>query len=275
MRFCFATNPNTFADGAMNDLKLPNVLCAFPYARSLEVMTYRPDYLLLDSGAFTAWVSGKEIDIVAFADWALSKQTIANKVVTVNLDVIPARFGRSSTQKERAMGMKQSIENADYLRSRGLEVAEVFHQDEPLIYLETLLDRLPFGQILGISPRNDVQVKAKEAWQSVVLRHLIGRYGIENLPKTHGLAVTAMRLMRSFPYYSVDSSTWMSPQRFGTYTNRLGKTEPVENFLPKRVTVKIGPEGIRLMMRESAESFLHIGKDITTLWEHRGVTWKD
>ena len=275
MRFTFAVNPNLYQLEMMADTKAQNVLVSYAYSKGAEEIKHYPEFLILDSGAFSAWTLGKPMDIVAFADWALSKQDVAKKVVTVNLDVIPGEFGRSSTHTERIAGMKQSIENADYLRSRGLEIMEVFHQDEPLIFLDTLLDRLPYGQILGISPRNDMPVASKERWQSVILRHLVKRYGVKNLPKTHGLAVTAMRLMRGFPYYSVDSSTWAAPMRFGTFTNKWGKMEPTENILPKRANISLASEGVRLAMRESVEAYIHIGKEMTTLWESRGVKWKD
>jgi hypothetical protein len=274
MRLTFALGMNPYQIILMNDLKAPNILVSFAYSKILADITYHPEYLILDSGAFTAWNTGKQVDIDAYATWALANQHKAEKVVAVNLDVIPGEAGRTSTKKERAEGMKQSLINADYLRSKGLEVMEVYHQDEPQVFLDTLLDRLPPNGILGISPRNDVSLKSRIEWQNLVLRHLYQRYGIENLPKTHGLAVTALDSMKAFPYYSVDSSTWTTSMRFGQYITEWGKAKKLDEIIPKSGELN-SKEAVLVGLRKSVESYSHVGTGITSLWEQRGVRWKD
>lgn len=275
MRLTFALGTNPAQITLFNELQVSNVLISFAYAKTLESVTYQPDYLILDSGAFTAWNSGKTVDVAAYGDWVEQKQTAGKKLVAVNLDVIPGEVGRTSTKAERSAGMKKSLENADYLRGRGLEVMEVFHQDEPLVFLDALLDRLSPNGILGISPRNDVNINSKLDWQKNVLRHLYQRCGIENMPRTHGLAVTSMRMMKQFPYYSVDSSTWASSMLYGTFTNEWGKQDDLENMLPGRPNMRTFPPGIIHGLRRSVEHSQHIGESITTLWASRGVVWKD
>lgn len=276
MRLAFALAINiSQTTNLFNELKAPNMLVSFAYGKVVNVFTYKPEYLILDSGAFTAWNSGKSVDVVEYANWIHEVKDKGKRVVAVNLDVIPGEVGRTSTKEERAQGMKDSIANADYLRSRDIEVMEVFHQDEPLIFLDTLLDRLPPDGILGISPRNDVNVKEKLKWQEIVLRHLYQKRGIKNLPKTHGLAVTSMRMMKQFPYYSVDSSTWSSAMRYGTMVNPEGKMRGMEEIMPGRPNLKDMPMGISHALRLSLENYMHIEKSITSLWASRGVVWKD
>ena len=275
MRLTFALGTNPAQIQLFNELHVSNVLISFAYAKTLDGVQYKPDYLILDSGAFTAWNSGKKVDVIAYGDWVEKNLESGTKLVAVNLDVIPGEVGRTSTKAERAAGMKESLENADYLRSRGLEVMEVFHQDEPLVFLDTLLDRLTPGGILGISPRNDVNINSKLEWQKNVLRHLYQRCGIENLPRTHGLAVTSMRMMKQFPYYSVDSSTWASSMLYGTFTNEYGKQNDLETMLPGRPNMRTFPPGIIHGLRQSVYNSQHIGESITTLWAKRGVVWKD
>lgn len=274
MRLTFALGMNPYQIILMNDLKAPNILISFAYSKIIDDINYYPEYLILDSGAFTAWNTGKQVDIDAYAKWALANQHKAKKVVAVNLDVIPGEAGRTSTKKERAEGMKQSLINADYLRSLGLEVMEVYHQDEPQVFLDTLLDRLPPNGILGISPRNDVSLKSRIEWQNLVLRHLYQRYGVENLPKTHGLAVTALDSMKAFPYYSVDSSTWTTSMRFGQYITEWGKAKKLDEIIPKSGELN-SKEAVLVGLRKSVESYAHVGTGITSLWEQRGVKWKD
>lgn len=274
MRLTFALGMNPDQYKLFNEINPPNALVSFAYAKILEGIKYTPEYLILDSGAFTAWSTGKQVDVVAYAEWALANANRGKEVVAVNLDVIPGEMGRTSTKEERNEGMARSLKNADYLRSRGLNVMEVFHQDEPLVFLDTLLDRLPPNGILAISPRNDVAMSSKLEWQKIVLRHLYQRYG-KNLPRTHGLAVTSHRMMKGFPYYSVDSSTWASAMRFGTYTNEWGKQEHIEKIYDGRPnTVNMKPAIIH-SLRKSIENYGHVEKSMTTLWAQRGVTWKN
>ena len=275
MRLTFALGTHAAQHALFNELKVKNVLISFAYPKILDGIDYQPDYLILDSGAFTAWNTGKQVNVTAYGDWVEKNQNAGKKLVAVNLDVIPGEVGRTSTKAERVTGMKKSLENADYLRGRGLEVMEVFHQDEPLTFLDTLLDRLSPGGILGISPRNDVNINSKLAWQNAVLRHLYQRCGVENMPRTHGLAVTSMRMMKQFPYYSVDSSSWASSMLFGTFTNEWGKMNGLENLLPGRPNTTNFLPGIVHGLRKSVESYTHIGESITTLWAQRGIVWKD
>ena len=266
MRLTFALGMNPYQVALFNEVNPPNILISFAYGKIIDDINYKPEYLILDSGAFTAWTTGKQVDIEAYAKWAIANKHKAKKLVAVNLDVIPGEFGRTSTKEERELGMRQSIKNADYLRSQGLEVMEVFHQDEPLTFLDELLDR---------SPRNDVSSKSKIEWQQLVLRHLVKRYGKENLPRCHGLAVTSMAAMKSFPYYSVDSSTWASAMRFGTYTTEWGKQSHLENVFPKRPNQLVAKQAVLIGVRKSVGNYLHVGDSISSLWEQRGVKWKD
>jgi hypothetical protein len=275
MKLTFALGTHAAQHALFNELKVSNVLISFAYPKIMDGINYQPDYLILDSGAFTAWNTGKQVDVIAYGDWVEKNQNAGKKLIAVNLDVIPGEVGRTSTKAERAAGMKQSLENANYLRSRGLEVMEVFHQDEPLVFLDTLLDRLPPDGILGISPRNDVNINSKLSWQNAVLRHLYQRCGVKNMPRTHGLAVTSMRMMKQFPYYSVDSSSWASSMLFGTFTNEWGKMNGLENLLPGRPNTTNFLAGIVHGLRKSVDSYQHIGDSITTLWAQRGIVWKD
>lgn len=259
----------------INSEKYPNILSSFAYPKGLDNIDYIPNYLIIDSGAFTAWNIGKQVDIEKYAEYVLQRKEKFPDLKAVNLDVIPGEVGRTSTKKERAQGMKDSLKNADYLRGCGIEVMEVFHQDEPRAFLDTLCDRLPVGGILCISPRNDVHQNEKIKWQNAVLRHLCERYGPTNLPRMHGLAVTAVNMMRTFPYYSVDSSSWMSPSMWGRFINEDGRFVRMETAFPKNPRGKEAEKIMNLMTREGLRNWKHIGMSNQNLWFKRGVKWRD
>lgn len=257
-----------------NDIRYPNILVAFPYKKALTLLHYTPQRLILDSGAFSAWSIGESVDIDAYADWAAEvKETYAD-VLAVNLDVIPGEMGRTSTKKERVEGMRKSLKNADYLRSKGLNVMEVFHQDEPETFLNDLLDRLPIGGTLGISPRNDVAHPRRIAWQKAVLSKIMNKVkSPAAIPRMHGLAVTSKDMLTAFPYFSVDSSTFSSPYRYGTYLNEDVKSVTIaDEFLGKSPSMGTGL-AVHHMTRRSLENLLLLQDNMTQLWAKRGVQW--
>ena len=260
--------------GTLNQIEYPFVLNSFAYKQAMDKLTYVPADLTLDSGAFTAWNSGKSVDVVEYADWCISWQTKRPNLRAVNLDVIPGEAGRTSTAIERKQGMEASIKNANYLRSRGINIEEVFHQDEPFEFLDLLVNRLPKGDVLCISPRNDVHKAKKLVWLNQVLAHLVKTVGKDNLPKMHGLAVTSKDLMLAFPFYSVDSSTYSNPARFGATFDHDGKGISTKDFLG--VNVRSGQDGaMRMMMVQSVDYYKKMQGLATTTWKRRGIVWED
>lgn len=280
MKIFAALGANNRLQRVISQHGYPNVLTSYAYAANLGKLTYQPKNVVLDSGAFTAWASGKEVDIAGYSMWARSVQANRGNVRCVNLDVIPGQFGRTSTQAEREYGMKASVRNADRLRRDGLDVMEVFHQDEPFSFLDLLLERLPERGVLGISPRNDVAQGAKLGWQAEVLRYLIVKHKVtpKTMPRMHGLAVTAGKMLHQFPYYSVDSSSWQVPDMYGRYVDRDGRTKPmVGNLVPHSVGrsgTNTG-EAVSYAVRKGLDNLSLLERDVTTLWANRGVRFID
>lgn len=275
MRLTFATNGNGIGEEILRECNAPNILVAFPYKRGAELLGYDPEYFITDSGAFTAWNIGKSVDIDAYAEWATYAQKKFSRVVSVNLDVIPGEKGRNSTAEERKNGMKKSLQNADYLRSKGLNVMEVFHQDEPREFLDELLSRLPEDGVLGLSPRNDVSMPKKLEWHKTLLSYFASKYPLDKMPRCHGLAVTSPSLLEAFPYYSGDSSSWVSALRFGTAIDEWGKA--TKSHVPdgSQITLKHSREFMKNAIRQSVLNQMRVSDSITAMWERRGIHWEN
>jgi len=257
----------------LNSFDNAKILIAFEYAEALNRLNKIPTKLMLDSGAFTAWTSNTKVDLNSYGVWATNvARNYGSQLVCVNLDVIPGQSGRTSTHSERKAAMAGSLDNANKLRSMNVNVAEVFHQDEPWTYLHDLLDRLPENGVLCVSPRNDVGINMKIKWQREVLHNLLKRYKLKDIPKTHGLAVTSKRMLEQFPYYSVDSSTWCSSLRFGSYVNERGGMTPMKSHLG--VSPRTNTPGTQdLFVRKSMQNLQHLERGITSLWMRRGLVW--
>jgi len=57
-------------------------------------------------------------------------------------------------------------------------------------------------EYFGVSPANDVSLKEKVKWLKKVF------FRIKATRKTHGFGATANTLIKQFPFYSVDSTSW-------------------------------------------------------------------
>jgi len=108
----------------------------------------------------------------------------------------------------------------------------------------------------------------------------------EKQVKVHGFALTNPSVANEYPFYSIDSTTWTSPVRYGTFfaLNRFGsivqKGPSKENYLDNDIPVDIfsiqkGPEASTAKLSHSAEKFREFERILTSMWEARGVKWQD
>lgn len=152
--------------------------------------------LFLDSGAFSAKTQGVVIDIDDYI--AFVKEHLAYLSVYANLDVIGDADATLQNQKK--------------MEAEGLKPLPCFHYGEPVKYLQYYLDRYEYVALGGmVSPANASLVP----W----LDHMFSSYicGSDGIPKVkmHGFGLTSLRLMKRYPWYSVDSTSWVVTGRMG------------------------------------------------------------
>lgn len=154
--------------------------------------------LFLDSGAFSAWSQGKEINIDEYISFIKSNEDILD--VYANLDVIG---DAEATWKNQA-----------YMESKGLLPLPVFHYGEDIKYLKKLLSGkygyISLGGMVPIS--TDDLIK----WLDPLYKqYLCDEKGLP-IVKVHGFGLTSLRLMLRYPWYSVDSTSWVVTGRMGS-----------------------------------------------------------
>lgn len=159
--------------------------------------------LMIDSGAFSAWNKGININLAQYRDFCSSIIKNHEDIVdiyVVNLDVIPGAKNRSPTAKERISAAQTGIANLQYMLQviPAEKMIHVFHMYEDFKVINEIRSMVPY---IGISPANDVSLKVKTKWMREVFDYL--EPGI----KTHGFAVTGIKQLREFPWYSVDSAS--------------------------------------------------------------------
>lgn len=162
-------------------------------------MAYQPK-TMLDCGAYSAWLRRENIDLDAYI--AFIKEHGSKFFSVVALDVIP---GQGATRRGIEEGAAQSARNFTYMRGKGIDPIPVFHMGEQWHWLDKMLDqRIPY---IGISPDMRASQVTILRWLDHCFTRITDKDGIP-LCKSHGFGVTAHRIVRRYPWFSVDSTTW-------------------------------------------------------------------
>lgn len=146
--------------------------------------------VFLDSGAFSSFSLGVDVSIEAYAEFVKANQDII-KMASV-LDAIGDPVG--------------TFNNQNTLEKLGAEVLPCFHYGEPLDLCEYYVRNYEYITIGGMVPipNNKLEIWLDEVWDRV----LTDKDGYSRI-KIHGFGLTARKLMAKYPWYSVDSSSWV------------------------------------------------------------------
>lgn len=170
--------------------------------------------LMLDSGAFSAWTKQTEIDIDKYIAFCLEHLSYIDYVI--NLDVIPGKFGQKDLPaEERERSAIIGWKNYQYMLEKGIpkeKLIHIFHQGENFKWLKKIANAMPY---IGLSPANDRTTAEKMQWLDQCMEHVCDDKGMPKV-KWHGFAVTSLRLMLRYPWYSADSTSWVMTSRMGS-----------------------------------------------------------
>jgi hypothetical protein len=166
-------------------LKPLNVLVAMPYRHSWESFLaanpqVRPARTMLDSGAYSAWKSGKVIDI----EDLIQRSCDPAWTETVGLDVIGSGEG--------------TRQNLDRMRAAGSPAMPVFHIGDDWALLDHYAAHWPK---VGLSCRfGEPEADSLRFYDRCFARHWPLRY--------HSFGWTQRDVLLRFPFHSADSSSW-------------------------------------------------------------------
>jgi hypothetical protein len=176
--------------------------------------------LFVDSGAFTFWCKGKAIDhddhdaYIAYAKNLLYRAVYPERVVVASLDIIPGTLeGDYPTEEEFHDAATRGWANYQREKAAGLKTIPTFHQGDPWQFLDMMATDTDY---IGISPRKvDQTIQEKLKWLNDVFRRIdaMGKApkpgNMHKALKTHGLGVSSPVLMETYPWFSVDSRSWL------------------------------------------------------------------
>jgi len=107
---------------------------------------------------------------------------------------------------------EESWNITEYMESCGLNPIPVFHNGEDIHWLERMVEKYPY---IGISGLGQDITKAKfKPFGDSCFKVICDKYGKPKC-KVHGFALGAPEIIKMYPWYSVDQSTW-------TYMSRVG-----------------------------------------------------
>lgn len=178
--------------------------------------------LMIDSGAYSAFTQKTTIDIGEYIEWV--KRNEKHFEVYFNLDVLGDGSG--------------SYTNWIYMRSCGLDPVPVFHiteNERDIRFLKRYLkmtDYVAIGAIANMSTS-----KRMESLNRIWEEYLTDSKGIP-IARVHGFGLTSITVMKTFPWWSVDSTSWVMFGRYGAIlVPRTKNHEYIYNENPFIVTV--------------------------------------
>lgn len=154
--------------------------------------------LFLDSGAFSAESQGSEIDIYEYIKFIQKHEHLID--IYAGLDVI----GDSQA----------SMENQQIMEDAGLSPIPTFHYGGDIEkYLVPMIENYEYIALGGMVPISNVQLIQ---WlDNIFANYITDDQGIPRL-KVHGFGLTSLKLMMRYPWYSVDSTSWVITGRMGS-----------------------------------------------------------
>lgn len=189
--------------------------------------------LWLDSGAFSAWKRGVEIDLKEYIAYIKANAHLLHSYV--NLDVIPGKPNQRRTQAQVDAAAKRSYANQQTMKRAGLTPIPVFHQGEDFSWLKRYMDD---GEpYIGISPSGDLPVAQTRPWLDLAFTHVTDAKG-NPLVKTHGFGVASFDLLKRYPWYTCDATSWALAAAYGSiYVPIYRNGKPDYALSPVKLTV--------------------------------------
>jgi hypothetical protein len=161
-------------------------------------MSKRKIDLFLDSGAFSAHTQGIEINLNEYI--AFIQEHLPYLSVYANLDVIG--------------DPDATLQNQKTMELAGLKPLPCFHYGEPIKYLQYYLNRYEYIALGGmVAPSSPSLIPWLDQMFS---SHICDIHSGLPKVKVHGFGLTSLRLMKRYPWFSVDSTSWVVTGRMGS-----------------------------------------------------------
>lgn len=219
--------------------------------------------LFLDSGAYSAFNSGVKIDLDDYIKYVQKHKDATTIYAT--LDVIG--------------DWKATKKNTEYMESKGLKPLPVFHYKSPLDELKRMCSKYDYIALGGLVPLK-TNTKLLRLWLDTCFKVIYEETMKKGKPllKVHGFGLTNFSIWRDYPFYSVDSTTWLTGAIFA---RRLifekGVMRNMQKARSKEKTLKrlaLCNDNYRDTNMNNLNDMQKGAEYITRVWARRGITFK-
>ncbi len=219
---------------------------------------------ILDSGAFSAFSQKKEIDIYEYIKFLKEKGD--NFKAYANLDVI------GSAEK--------TLENQKIMEEAGLKPVPCFHYKEDLQYLKDYAEKYDYIALGGLVPYSKDKPKLY-AWLDKCFAILMP-YILSKKLKVHGFGVGSDDILKKYPFYSADASSWLAGGKFGRMIKWNSQTLKMKGDFHYSDINSYLEGGANLNATEHYDNrnmhnirqYQLMEEDLTKLWKARGIYWE-
>lgn len=235
-------------------------LTSYAYAKDTQLFVRNASpgsKLMVDSGAYTVYTQGQTLTCEEYRDWLVElRETLPDHIELAgyfNLDVIGDQA--------------KTWENQERMEALGEKPIPIITKGASEKHILRALDEYDYFALGGLVPYSS-QVDELKRWIGYVflrvMRHW-NTYPIKPFPRVHLLGVGRESLLRMFPVFSCDSSSWLSSVQYGAH--RATKYPGV----PRRSSGGSGVENA--VIRSAVRKVYETEERVTQLWEGRGVAW--
>ncbi len=223
-----------------------------------KVSDLRPR-VIIDSGAFTAFTTGKIINPKDYATWSLDFQKRwehkMKSLSFMNLDVIG--------------NQDDSWKNQSILESLGMKPIPIITFGCDKKHLIRALDNYDYIALGGLVPHSRNKIKLQK-WLDYCFNIIMGRYketGV--MSRIHLLGITTDWVLKRYPCYSSDSSSWVACLRFG------GGAAAGLDKIPRYKESDAALSATIHTLRSEVVKYKKMETEATNLWKSRGIIWDD
>lgn len=192
----------------MKRVKDFNILESYHYVNKPSFVNNMRDNnakVFLDSGAFSSYMLGVEIDLPTYCNYIIE-----------NKDIIRNEDGVVMASVLDGIGDPQlTYDNQQKMEKLGAKPLPCFHAGEEGTHAWCLeeyvanYDYITLGGMVGASN------KALEVWLDRIFENFILDGAGRPKTRVHGFGITSRPLMERYPWYSCDSSSWIQSAAFG------------------------------------------------------------
>lgn len=205
-------------------VKIPHILESYHYVGKqayVDAMRANEAKVFVDSGAFSAYTLGVDIDLPTYCDY-----------IKRNLDIIRIEDGSLMASVLDGIGDPlKTYRNQLHMEQLGVRPLPCFHAGEDERYLEWYVknyDYITLGGMVGSSTKQ-LCIWLDRIWD----KYLTDGSGNARI-KVHGFGITAVPIMERYPWYSCDSSSWIQSAAFGSIVTPLHGPINVSEKSPSR-----------------------------------------